>query len=106
MIDRLASVLSIIDHNSETVLIEPFLLSSLGNDDHQVAQKSSMRVIGFAQLRETLPIFWDHQEMSFGNCIDISKSQAQIVFKDYISWDLFRHDLVKDCHLFCRSCLS
>lgn len=62
-----------------------------------MAQQSRVRIVSEAKLGESLPVFRNNQEMSFGYSVDVSESKAFVIFVNNRSWDFFGHDLVEDC---------
>ena len=100
MINSLTAILPIINDNSVACGIEAFLLGNLGDGHHQVSEHGLMRLIGQGQLRETLAVFWDHQEMHFGDWVHVSEGQAAVVLVNNGGWNLLADDLVKDGYLF------
>ena len=106
VIDSLASILSVVDDKSVTIVSEAFLFGNLCASDHQMSEELSVGLCSFAQLAKTLTILRNDQEVSFGDWVDISECQADIIFIDNCSWDLLLNNLVEKCYLFRLCSLS
>ena len=102
MVDRLASVLAVVDHKALAVRGEAFLLRGFCGGNHEVAQQRRMAVIGLAQLGQALTILGDNEEVNLGDGIDIAEGEAHVVLVDDVRRDLLSDDLVEDGDLLGR----
>lgn len=93
VVNRLGSVLAVIDHHSVTLLQRLFLGHVFGNNQ-QMTQKLSIIISGLTYSGNGDP--GNDQEVNRGLRIYIPESQTLVIFINNISWNGFINDFGED----------
>jgi hypothetical protein len=98
MIDSLASIPPNIDNNPITIVHQSLGACNFRRLDKEMTHQG-MIVGRHVRQGGNLPSR-DQENMDRGLRIDVSESQAKIVFVHYIGWDLPSNNLLEDCHVY------
>ena len=99
VVNGLAPVNSIIDHNSVTTFIKTFLFCNERCDEHQMAHFHLLVFFLVLKHAQILLIFWNYQNVGWSLGVCISKSHSIIVFVDNVNWNFLWNYFVKNCWL-------
>ena len=93
MVDRLSTVLAIVDHKSVAVS-KSLLLGHLLGYQEKVSQELSVSLLRILDHGD--PLAGDHQEVDRSLGADVIEGHALVILMDKLGWDGAVKDLVKD----------
>ena len=96
VIHTLCAILTIIDHQAESIRSHAFILGYLLSSIDQVSQNVLLILAGIAQAIKTVFVLGDDKEMDRTLRVNVPKRQAKIIFENNICRDLFGHNLVEE----------
>jgi len=94
MVDTLCAILAIVDDETESFRTQ-FLALHLG-DVNEMAQNGLLIFAHLGQLRETVAVFGNDEEVHGRLGIDVPEGQALIVFVDLVRGPFAGQELVED----------